>query len=121
MPMLLTSARRLVLAGGFAIAIAAAPAATLIAIPVAGADTSCPAGEIEDLFTDACVPEMAPNVPGGNWPTAGESSGAAAGGVNQLPEVNGVPCTGANTGQCIGLEENQPPMVEPHSSISSSP
>ena len=115
----LTSARRLVLAGGFALAIAAAPAATLIAIPVAAAETSCPAGEIEDLYTDACVPEMSPNVAGGNWPTAGET------GIPQdqepLPEVDGIPCTGANTGQCIGLEENQPPMVTPHSSLSSSP
>ena len=86
MPMLLTSARRLVLAGGFAVAIAAAPAATLIAIPVAAAETSCPAGEIEDLYTDACVPEMSPNVAGGNWPTAGET------GIPQdqapLPEVD---------------------------------
>jgi hypothetical protein len=27
-----------------------------------------------------------------------------------LPEIQGVPCTGQNTGECIGLgEEQQPP------------
>ena len=24
-----------------------------------------------------------------------------------LPEVDGIPCTGANTGECIGLQESQ--------------
>jgi len=35
--------------------------------------------------------------------------------------VQGVPCTGRNTGECIGLEEEQGPAVEPHSELSSSP
>jgi hypothetical protein len=102
-----------VVAGGCAIAIAAAPAAAFVGIPTAAA-SNCPTGEIEDLYTDICVPEMSPNVAGRHWPTAGEGS--------PLPEVDGIPCTGANTGQCIGLEESQNvPHVEPHSSISSSP
>ena len=40
-----------------------------------------------------------------------------------LPEVQGIPVTGGNSGSILGLEENQAdvPDVSPHSSISSSP
>lgn len=120
---MLRSSLRLVAAGGVAVAMAAIPAATLFTMPVANA-TTCPAGEIEDLYTDACTPELSPNVPGGNWPTQPPATGAlpSGAGMNQLPEVAGVPCTGANTGQCIGLEESQNvPHVTPHSTLSSSP
>lgn len=110
--------RRLLLAGGFAFAVAAAPAVAFAVMPSAGLAThvaSCPAGESEDLYTDNCVPDMAPNVPGGNYATA------TPGGT--LSEVQGVPVTGGNTGSILGLEENEAdvPDVTPHSSISSSP
>ena len=106
--------RRILLAGGLSIAIAAAPAGSAVA---------CPAGEVEDIYIGECVPEMAPNTPGGNYPTpAGTGiTYSTPGDSGSLPEVQGVPCTGANTGQCIGLQEDQVPAVEPHSSISSSP
>lgn len=118
--------RRILLAGGFSIAIAAAPAIAFSAAPSgapAGTVAACPAGEIEDLFTDQCTPEMAPNVPGGNYPTTTDAniSSSTPGDPNSLPEVQGIPCTGSNTGTCIGLQENQMPAVTPHSSISSSP
>ena len=118
--------RRILLAGGFSIAIAAAPAIAFSAAPsgAPGAPVAaCPAGEIEDLFTDECTPEMAPNVPGGNYPTTTGSAitSSMPGSTGSLPEVQGIPCTGANTGTCIGLQENQQPAVSPHSSISSSP
>ncbi|MCV7230786.1 intersectin-EH binding protein Ibp1 [Mycolicibacterium komossense] len=111
-------ARQLLLAGGFAVAVAAAPAVAFAVMPSAGIAThvaACPAGETEDLYTDNCTPEMAPNVPGGNYATA------VPGGT--LPEVAGVPVTGGNSGTILGLEENQAdvPDVTPHSSISSSP
>jgi hypothetical protein len=110
--------RRLALAGGFALAVAAAPAAAFAVMPSPASAThvaACPAGESEDLYTDNCVPEMSPNVPGGNFETA------TPGGT--LPEVQGVPVTGGNSGSILGLEENQAdvPDVTPHSSISSSP
>jgi len=38
-----------------------------------------------------------------------------------VPEIDGIPCTGHNTGQCIGLSQNAPPVVVPESTISSSP
>lgn len=120
--------RRVLLAGGFSIAIAAAPAVGFLAsgpsAPPGPAVASCPAGESEDLYTDVCVPELVPNQPGGNYPTAangGTTSLSTPGDSGSLPEVQGVPCTGANTGQCIGLQEDQVPAVSPHSSISSSP
>ncbi|BBY57887.1 intersectin-EH binding protein Ibp1 [Mycolicibacterium sarraceniae] len=119
--------RRVLLAGGFSIAIAAAPAVAFFASPAgapAGPAIACPAGESEDLYTDQCTPEMVPNQPGGNYPTpsnGGNTSFSMPGDSNSLPEVQGIPCTGANTGQCIGLQENQAPAVTPHSSISSSP
>lgn len=108
--------RRMILAGGFAVAIAAAPAVAMFAVSTNGGSapsiTACPNGETEDQFTNICVPDIVPNSP--NY-----SSTSPVGG---LPEVNGVPCTGANTGQCIGLgEEQQPPVVVPHSEVSSSP
>jgi hypothetical protein len=120
--------RRVLLAGGFSIAIAAAPAVAFVASPSgapAGAAIACPAGESEDLYTDQCIPEMVPNQPGGNYPTStsggGNTTYSTPGDSNSLPEIQGIPCTGHNTGQCIGLQENNVPAVEPHSSISSSP
>jgi hypothetical protein len=113
-----SSARRLLLAGGFAVAIAAAPAVAILLVPEASPSVptaACPSGETEDLFTDACTPEMVPNQPGGvDYSTPGDA--------NSVPEVSGIPCTGHNTGECIGLsEEGDSPVVDPHSTLSSSP
>ncbi len=118
--------RRILLAGGFSVAIAAAPAVALFAAPSgapAAPAAACPAGEHEDLYTDQCIPELVPNQPGGNYPTPSSTGTtySTPGDPNSLPEIQGIPCTGANTGQCIGLQEDQVPAVTPHSSISSSP
>jgi hypothetical protein len=110
--------RRLILAGGFAVAIAAAPAVAMFAVPTSGSTaptvSACAGGETEDQFTNVCVPDLVPNSPD-------FSSTAPVGG---LPEVSGVPCTGHNSGECIGLEEEQQaeaPVVSPHSEVSASP
>lgn len=120
-----TVGRRILLAGGLSIAIAAAPAAAFVMSSSAPASSTvaCPAGEVEDIYIGECVPEMAPNTPGGNYPppTGTGITSSTPGDSGSLPEVQGIPCTGANTGQCIGLQEDQTPAVEPHSSISSSP
>jgi hypothetical protein len=106
--------RRLLLAGGFAVAIAAAPAAAIVAVSSsAPAIAACPGGESEDTFTGACVPDLVPNSP--------EFGQTSPGG---LPEIDNIPCTGANSGQCIGLAEEQQaegPQPVPRSSVSSSP
>jgi hypothetical protein len=108
-------ARRLILAGGFAVAIAAAPAVAVVAVPTNSAPTiaACSGGESEDTFTGVCVPDLVPNSP--------EVGVTSAGG---LSEIDNIPCTGANTGECIGLSEEQQaqgPMPVPRSTVSSSP
>jgi hypothetical protein len=109
-------ARRLILAGGFAVAVAAAPVVAVFAVSAsdipAPSIAACPGGESEDVYTGVCVPDLVPNSP---------AFQSAPGG---LPSISGIPCTGANSGQCIGLAEEQEaqgPMPVPHSTISSSP
>jgi hypothetical protein len=108
------SVRRLILAGGFAVAVAAAPAIAAITIPSASVPMAqCPTGEEEDLYTGTCVPHTVPNSPLSSIP-----------GNPDLPSVEGVPCTGHNSGQCIGLSEEQEamgPQPVPRSTVSSSP
>jgi hypothetical protein len=106
--------RQLILAGGFAVAVAAAPAIVAFATPTATAPSiaACPAGESEDTFTNVCVPDVVPNSPQFQTTPGG------------LPQIDGIPCTGANSGQCIGLAEEQQaegPQPIPRSSVSSSP
>jgi len=118
MATLKNSARRLAIAGGFALAVAAAPAMAAFTIPSTGpapAVAECAPGEVVNPDTGQCSPGPVSTNPG-------EISTSTPGDTNSLPEVQGIPCTGANTGTCIGLqEEQQPPVVEPHSEISSSP
>ena len=98
------SAQRLALAGGFALAVVAAPALAALAVPAVAPLAACPPGQAPNPATGGCDAQ-APTGPQGG-----------------LPEVNGIPCTGANTGQCIGLQqEQQAPAVQPRSTVSSSP
>ncbi|MBU8810877.1 intersectin-EH binding protein Ibp1 [Mycolicibacterium goodii] len=108
------TARRLPLAVGMACAaaaVAAAPVISALSAPTS-ALAACPNGETEDTYTTQCVPDLVPNSP------------TFASAPNQLPQIDGIPCTGANTGQCIGLAEEQQaqgPAVVPRSSVGSSP
>ena len=108
------SARRLILAGGFAVAVAAAPAVAVFTVPSASVPLAqCPAGEEEDLYTGVCLPHTVPNSPLSSIP-----------GNPSLPAVDGIPCTGHNSGQCIGLaeeSEDMGPQPVPRSTVSSSP
>jgi hypothetical protein len=108
--------RRLILAGGFALAIAIAPAVAIVAHPTHSVPlAACDAGEEEDVFTTVCTPFMVPNSPQGFTTTAANPD---------IPEINGVPCTGRDSGACIGLSENaedEGPQPVPRSTISSSP
>ncbi|KUI06166.1 hypothetical protein [Mycobacterium sp. IS-3022] len=101
-------AQRLMLAGGFAVAIAAAPVLAAFAAPVpnvAPVAQSCSGGEEPDQFTGVCVPHTVPN--------AGSTFSTPAGNPD-VPEVLGVPCIGHNQGGCIGLdEEAQAEQVTP--------
>lgn len=109
------STRRLILAGGFAVAAAAAPAVAFFAMPAA--DTSvpvaqCPGGEEQDIYNGICIPGLVPNSPFGETSPGG------------LPEVGGVPCEGrGGAGACIelGQQEEDTAMAEPFTSVESSP
>ncbi|KDE99290.1 hypothetical protein Y900_010125 [Mycolicibacterium aromaticivorans JS19b1 = JCM 16368] len=93
--------RRLALAGGFALAVTAGPALAVVAVPSVATIAVCPPGQTVNPATGGC--EMQP----------------AAGPQGVLPQVQGIPCTGANTGQCIGLQqEQQAPVVQPRSTVS---
>ncbi len=91
-----TPARRLFLAGGFVVAIAAAPVVAFFAVPTTSTPApvaQCANGEVLDPATRMCMPAPA---------------------QGSVPEIQGVPCTGRNTGECIGLgEEQQPPQPPP--------
>ncbi len=108
---------RLVLAVALALAALAAPVAVM-ATPMS-ADSSplaaCTTGEEEDVYTTSCVPFLVPNSPDGFSTNAANPD---------IPEIQGVPCTGHDSGACIGLSEEQQdmgPQPIPRSTISSSP
>jgi hypothetical protein len=117
------SARRLILAGGFAVAVAAAPAIAVFAVPTPDAAplAQCPAGEETDQFTGVCVPHTVPNAGSPFQSIPGNPTIPAV----TLPGGGGaIPCTGHNSGQCIGLAEEAEaagPAAVPESTVGSSP
>ena len=128
--------RRLLLAGGFTLAVAAAPLVVVANSHPAGPlpAASCPTGEVQDQASGACKPgtdqTAAPTtnpINPENVPLQpGEITSSRPGNVGSLPEVDGIPCNGnhsggGSTGQCIGLSESQNTVQQPKSSISSSP
>jgi hypothetical protein len=116
------SARRFILAGGFAVAVAVAPAIAVFGVPSDSVPLAqCPGGEEEDQFTGTCIPHTVPN----SGPVFSSISGNPT-----LPSVNlpggggSIPCTGHNSGQCIGLAEeaqSMGPQPVPESTIGHSP
>jgi hypothetical protein len=91
------SSRRSILLGAFALAVAAAPAAVAV-VPLTDSSTliaECPPGYVMEATGEGCVPGE------------GQAAPSAIPGNPALPQVDGIPCTGANTGQCIGLQESQ--------------
>jgi hypothetical protein len=113
----LNSMQRLIVAGGFALAVAAIPAVALAAQPAHVTPLAqCSSGEEEDVFTTTCTPMLVPNSPAGSFTSTAANP--------DIPEINGVPCTGADSGSCIGMAENamaEGPQPVPRSTISSSP
>lgn len=133
--------RRVLLMGGFALAVAAAPLLTTVAGhpagPLTGQDrvvAACPSGEVLDQASGACKPVTDKTTEPGVNPINPENvplqpdelTSSRPGDVGSLPEVDGIPCNsnhsgGGSTGACIGLQENQGTFKEPKTSISSSP
>jgi len=126
------SAQRVVLTGAVALAVAAGPLLALTVTPAAPTGRSlatCSNGEVETP-TGECTPKLTGEAPKEEGltdpnPAPNPDSGptmSTPGDTNSLPEVDGIPCTGANTGKCIGLQEDQQaPDVAPQSSLDSSP
>src|SRR3979411_226542 len=75
--------KRLILAGGFPVAVAIAPALAALSVPHAVPLAQCPAGEEEDQFTGICIPHTVPN---------SGSAFSSIPGNPDIPEVDGVPC-----------------------------
>lgn len=113
--------QRSVLVAGLALAAFAGPVAVMVT-PVAQTPTSladCTGGEEEDVYTTSCVPFMVPNSPEG-FPEGFSTTAANP----DIPEIQGIPCTGRDAGACIGLAEEQQsegPQPVPRSTIEASP
>jgi hypothetical protein len=108
--------RRYLLIGAFAGAAATAPAIAAYSVPEPGiAQAQCTSGEESDQFTTTCVPFLVPN--------SGPSGFTTTAANPDIPEIDGIPCTGGDAGACIGLSEDQSllPNVTPRSTFSSSP
>ena len=97
----------------------AAPAVVTLVTPATNAPTpsvaACPSGESEDLYTTNCVPDLVPNSP---------SPLSTIPGNPDMPAIDGIPCGGRQAANCVGLAEeqqSQTPLVQPHTSVSSSP
>lgn len=111
------SLRRLVLTGGFIVAAAAAPVAGIYSAPQPESSVAqgCQSGEEQDTFTTTCTPYLVPSSPPLFTTTAANPD---------VPEIQGIPCIGHNSGACLGLAENEAafgPPAQPRSTISSSP
>lgn len=120
-----SAVRRIGLAGGLAAAVVGAP--LLVGFQAAVSEpemplASCPENEVLDPTTGACKPvtdkspaTLNPIEPGGQQLQTGSITSSRAGDVGSLPEVNGIPCNGANSDLCIGLNEqnNSMPKVTP--------
>lgn len=113
----LSGPRRLILIGGFVVALAAVPTASFYSTLETGPSLAqgCQSGEEMDTFTTSCTPFLVPTSPPLFTTTAANPD---------VPEIAGIPCIGHNTGACLGLAEEQQamgPPVQPRSTISSSP
>lgn len=104
-------AQRLLLVGGFAVAASAAPILIAVASPArppAPALAQCPPAEVLDPVSGTCKltnASLNPVDPGITNLQPGGITSSNTGNVGSLPELNGIPCQGDNTGLCIGLEQ----------------
>jgi len=116
---------RIALAGALALSALTVPALSVLGGPVGSSVplASCPVGDVIDAATGGCVAatEVTATTPnpinpeGADLQTGSITSSDPAK-LGQLPEINGIPCNGDNTGLCIGLSEVD--SLQPHSTVS---
>ncbi len=108
--------RRQFVIGAFIVAAATAPVVAAYSAPQPGDRLAqCSSGEEADTYTTTCVPFMVPTSPPLFTTTAANPD---------VPEIDGIPCIGHNSGGCIGLAEDaemEGPPAQPKVTISSSP
>ncbi len=74
-------------------------------------DMPCPGNVSESLVIQGCLPSVDP-----------PADGLDLRGPNQVPKVDGIPCTGSNTGTCIGLSRlPSAEAPEPDTTVRQSP
>jgi len=106
------TAHRLLVSCGFAVAALALPVTAAIATAPSSAtpQAACPTGEESDVFSGDCQPFLSPNthtINGTDYSGNFSEHLSTVNGANpDITEIDGVPCTGQNSGQCIGLAEN---------------
>ena len=77
-----------------------------VACATASPAAACPSGTVPTDFAGVCVsgqsggPQVVP-------PAPAHVGAVFAGGPNELPSVDGIPCTPQHLGTCIGLAESQ--------------
>ena len=113
---------RLLLSCGFAVAALAMPITAIATGPApAVPQAACPAGEENDVFSGDCQTFLSPNTHTVNGPdysgNFSEHLSTVNGANPDIPEIDGIPCTGDNAGECIGLSEDQTPEAVPHSTF----
>ena len=69
---------------------------------------ACPYGTVQTHFDGVCVSGQSGGGQPAGVPNPVQAGGAQlSGGPNELPKVNGVPCTPQNVGTCIGLTQSE--------------
>jgi hypothetical protein len=99
--------RRLILAGGFAVAIAVSPVIAVFAAPVpAATPLACAPGETQDPVSFACTQDVAPGIPAVGAPS----------------EEALTACSGRDQGECLEGQLYPPaPVQMPDTEVQQSP
>lgn len=70
---------------------------------------ACPYGTVQTHYNGVCVSGQGGGgqMPSGQLTPVNAGGPQLTGGIDELPRVNGVPCTPQNVGTCIGLMQSQ--------------
>ena len=94
--------RRSILLGRFALVVAV-PAIASVGVPAPSSAADCLPGYVLQPISGSCILSGPTNAPDS---MPGNTHQTIPGNPN-LPAIDGIPCTGANSGECIGLQGSQ--------------